>query len=246
MNRFYYTPGQFNNGLVSLSGEDARHLSRVLRSSVGDAVELCDEAGSCYLAEITAIDKERVLCRLGAKMPAHEPGVAITLAFGMVKGEKAGFIFQKATELGVAAFMPFYSGRTVKREKNSETKMERWRRILRAAAAQSRRDIVPALSLPCDWEELVKSFSLFDRVVLFWESETDKPLSEALHDLPERAKILLITGPEGGFSRHEAAIAVEQGARVVTLGPRILRAETAAVVAAALSLYEAGEMGGGK
>ncbi|MBS4030174.1 MAG: 16S rRNA (uracil(1498)-N(3))-methyltransferase [Clostridiales bacterium] len=245
MSRFFYTATQRHNEDVTLTGDDARHLSRVLRASPGDAVELCNESGQCQAAQITFVGKESVTCRLASLLPDRESGVRVTLAFALLKGEKTDFVLQKATELGVSAFIPFSSTRCVARiDKKARDKLVRWDKIVRSAAGQSLRNRVPVISPPLDWPQLLTEFQNYQRIVFFWEGEGDKPLAPVLKGVLPGENILLITGPEGGFSREEAEEAMASGANAVTLGPRILRAETAAVVSVAVALYEAGEMGG--
>lgn len=245
MSRFFYQAGECHGTEVTLCGDDAHHLARVLRAAVGDRLELCDGAGACHSAEIISVTKERVTCILGERLPDNEPRFKITLAFGLLKGEKTDFVIQKATELGVSALVPFVSEYCVVRpEKNTEGRYLRMEKIVRAAAAQSRRSVIPAVSVTKTWEGLLETFPHYGRVVLFWEKEHTTPLTNVLaHAAPEES-ILLITGPEGGISSGEAKRAREKGAQIVTLGPRILRAETAALAALAVSLYQTGEMGG--
>ncbi|MDW7650112.1 MAG: RsmE family RNA methyltransferase [Bacillota bacterium] len=245
MSRFFYTAGQRQGNEVTLTGDDANHLRRVLRSGPGDEIELCDEAGGCRLAAITAVEKESVSCQLGMLLPDSEARVRIYLAFALLKGEKTDFVLQKATELGVAGFLPFISERTISRpDKKTEARLQRWEKIIRAAAGQSRRSLLPSIAAPLDWTELVKTIPAYQKAVLFWEGEKNRPLAAALEGISPAGNLLLITGPEGGFSREEALAAADSGACPVTLGPRILRAETAALTAVAVSLYQLGEMEG--
>lgn len=243
MNRFFYLTAQREAESVFLQGDDAHHLRRVLRAVVGEHIELCDEQGLCHLARITNITKDEVHCVLESALPSSEPQTKIELAFGLLKGEKTELVLQKSTELGVHSFRPFYSERTVVRpDKKQEARRERWQKIVRAAAAQARRARIPEVVLPCQWSSLLAQFDLYDQVILFWEAELEQPLAQALRNCARGTRILLLTGPEGGFSEAEAQAATAAGAAIVTLGPRILRAETAAITAVALTLYQAGEM----
>jgi len=246
MNRFFYTQSQLlDEHTVELSGEDAHHLLRVLRASAGESLELCNETGQCRRAEIIITEKNGVSCRLGDFLPDSEASVQFILAFGLLKGEKAEFVLQKATELGAAGFIPFISSRTVIRpEKDMENRRQRWQKIIRSAAAQSRRNLIPPIAPPASWEQLLKLAKSFDKALLFWEAEGEGQLCAVLRNIQPKSRVLLVTGPEGGFSDEEALVAKSHGLASVTLGPRILRAETAALVALAVSLYQAGEMGG--
>ncbi|MBS4022029.1 MAG: 16S rRNA (uracil(1498)-N(3))-methyltransferase [Dethiobacter sp.] len=246
MGRYFYKSEWEKEGQAVLGGEDAHHLGSVLRCLPGDKLELCDEVGNCRRAEIISISKEGVTCRLLETLPGNEPLVKVTLAFALLKGEKTELVLQKATELGVSCFVPFSSERSVTRltEKKAQERALRWQKIVRQAAGQCRRALIPQVKEPCDWEALLALFPHYSRVIFCWEDERIHVLGRLLRGVAAGDNILLITGPEGGFSAVEAKAAQDSGARAVTLGTRILRAETAAVAAAALVLYEAGELGG--
>ncbi len=245
MSRFFYANSQLINEEVTLIGDDARHLSRVLRASPGDFIELCSDAGQCRTAEVISIGKETVTCRLAEILPDRESAVHVTLAFASLKGEKTDFVLQKATELGVSAFIPFCSSRCVARiDKKAGDKLIRWEKIVRSAAGQSLRSRIPKIFSPLDWTQLLREFSNYQKTAFFWEGAGERPLAPVLKGISPGDNILLVTGPEGGFSRIEAEVAMAGGAEAVTLGPRILRAETAALASVAVALYEVGEMGG--
>lgn len=245
MNRFFYRQAQREGRTVSLDGEDAHHAARVLRVKAGDFLELCDENGACHRAHIDKVAADRVLCTLLEPLPCTEARTWVDLAFGLLKGEKTDFVLQKATELGVQNFLPFESERTVvKLAGKEDARLDRWQKIVRAAAAQAHRAVVPGISPPQKFGKLLSGFPAYDLVVLFWEAEKAAGLSAVMPPRAEPSRILVVTGPEGGFSAHEVEAAKAAGAKVATLGPRVLRAETAAIVAAALCLYQAGDLGG--
>jgi 16S rRNA (uracil1498-N3)-methyltransferase len=246
MSRYFYSPEREKEGYVILGQAESHHLEQVLRSKPGDELELCDEAGVCRRAEITTVGKPGVTCRLLGLLPDNEPSVRVTLAFGLLKGEKTEFVLQKATELGVSGFIPFSSGHSVMRltDKKAQDRLQRWQKIVRSAAGQCRRNRIPEVRQPCHWESLPPSFHSYHRVLFCWEGERMQSLGQLMQDVEAGSDILVITGPEGGFSHTEAGEAINCGAQAVTLGSRILRAETAALTAAALVLYEAGELGG--
>ena len=246
MSRYFYSPEREKDGYVTLGQSESHHLGQVLRCKPGDELELCNEAGTCRRAEITAVSKTGVACRLLELLPDNEPSARVTLAFGLLKGEKAEFILQKATELGISGFIPFSSERSVMSltAKKAQDRQQRWQKIVRSASGQCRRNRIPQVKQPCHWDALLAAFHSFHRVFLFWEGENMQALDQLMHSVEMNADILIITGPEGGFSDTEAREAMNHGALAVTLGPRILRAETAAIAAAALVLYKAGELGG--
>ena len=245
MNRFFYAANQKTGDTVFLQGEDVHHLTRVLRVQTGDLLELCGPGGICRLAEITC-GKDQVCCRLLEGLPGSEPRAKVDLAFGLLKGEKTDFVLQKGTELGVSAFLPFLSSRTVvKVQKDKDSKQKRRQRIVRSAAGQARRSLLPAVREAVPFNELLQRFAEYELVLFFWEEAAgeNSPL-QLREEIGRCRRLLVVTGPEGGFSAEEAGQARKAGAKLFTLGPRILRAETAAVVAAALCLYEAGDLGG--
>ena len=245
MNRFFYQQKQREGQTVVLCGDDAHHAIRVLRLKTGELVALCDEKGACHQARIDKIVTDRVVCTLQEALPCTEARTKIDLAFGLLKGEKTEFVLQKATELGVHGFLPFESERTVvKLARKEEARLKRWQKIIRSAAAQAHRSLIPGISAPQKFTELLSVFPHYDLVLLFWEEEKGISLATIMQKGEKPASILLITGPEGGLSATEAAAARVAGAKVVTLGPRILRAETAAITTVALSLYQVGDLGG--
>jgi 16S rRNA (uracil1498-N3)-methyltransferase len=227
---------------VELAGEDARKVRLVLRMRGGEALEVVDSTGTAYAA-ILELAGDRLRARL--LEPIERPSEArlrITLAQGLPKASKMDYVIQKGTEAGVAAFVPFSSERTAG-EHAGASKIERWRRIARTAAQQSGRSWVPPVDSPRAWSAVLERFESFDRVLLAWEMARPAPLGEALRGLLAGARSVLIAiGPEGGLSHAEAEAAVARGAAVISLGPRILRTETAGLVAATAALLASGDL----
>jgi 16S rRNA (uracil1498-N3)-methyltransferase len=245
MNRFFFSARQRQGDLVTLDDKDAHHLRSVLRCAMGDEIELCDEKGRCFTAAVAYIGRDGVECVLKDVLPAREAAIRFTLAFSLLKGEKNEIVLRCGTELGLAAFLPFDSEHSVVHlEAKKTSRTNRWQRIVRAAAGQARRDLLPEVANLHTWEELLAVIPHYEKKILFFEGKGGLSLSTALRDVFPGDRVLLITGPEGGFSAAEVAEVNAHGGLTVTLGPRILRAETSAVVAAALALYQAGEMGG--
>ncbi len=245
MNRFFFSAGQRQGDRVTLGVDDAHHLRSVLRCAKGEEIELCDEKGCCFSATIAHAGREGVECVLTDVLPAREAAVRFTLAFSLLKGEKNDLLLRSGTELGLAGFLPFSSEHSVVRLETKKTsRTNRWQRIVRAAAGQARRDLLPEVAHLHTWEEFLAVLPHYKRKILFFEGKGGLSLSTALHDVAPGDRVLLITGPEGGFAAAEVAEVSVLGGITVTLGPRILRAETSAVAAAALALYQAGELGG--
>jgi len=230
LHRFFVHPDVFSGDEVRLEGDLAHRLSRVLRLEAGAAVVLLDGSGLEYETRLDVVGPQRVTGTVLGQRPGQpEPRVRLVLYQSLVKGERFDWVLEKGTELGVAAFVPLLSRRNVVRAAPERPgRPERWRRVVREAAEQCGHSVLPEI-LPAEGlqEALSKAADLR---LLPWEGE-------------ERPTVAVLIGPEGGFDAEEVALAREAGAQVVSLGRRILRSETAGIVAAAAVLYELGELG---
>jgi 16S rRNA (uracil1498-N3)-methyltransferase len=240
--RFFVEGAHALGDVVELAGADARKIVVVLRKSSGDSIVVGDSAGRAYAASL-AFEGERVRARLDALVAAvPPPSLAITLAQGIPKGHKMDFVVEKATELGVARIVPFTSERTVG-DGERAGKVERWRRLARSASQQCGRSEIPAVEPPLAWSALVARLRDFDRALVPWEVAERVPLRERLAPLVAGAKnVLVVIGPEGGLSHAEARAAEAEGAALISLGNRILRTETAGLVACSALLYASGDL----
>jgi 16S rRNA (uracil1498-N3)-methyltransferase len=243
--RFFIAGEHAAGERVALAPDDARKLVTVLRRQNGDRVQVVDAAGAEFAARLD-IDGKSVHVLLDAPAP-HGAGVPetrarIVLAQAIPKGQKMDFIVEKATELGVAAIVPLRSER-VTGERTGDHKQERWQRIARSAAQQSGRSRVPVVEPVVGWDGLRATFVDYDRVYVAWERAGAAPLRERFEaDGDVAGPILIVIGPEGGFSAAEVDLAQAGGALPISLGPRILRTETAALVVLAALLYARGEL----
>ena len=238
--RFFVEQSLTPEQTIDLPVAIAHQVTRVLRLRPGATIALLDGSGMAFPVHLTGLDGGRVSGRVGAGEPVEsEPGVAITLYVAPLKGDHFAYTLQKATEIGAAAFVPVVTARTVVAEVG-ETKLERWRRIAREAAEQSGRGRVPVVHAPQPFAAACAAASV--PAFIPWEAERDRSLGAALRTLGPSAKLGLFIGPEGGFTEAEIAAATAAGIAPVTLGRRILRAETAAAVATALALAALGEM----
>jgi 16S rRNA (uracil1498-N3)-methyltransferase len=220
-----------------ISGSDVHYLRHVLRMKVGDEIELLDGTGKVYRSRITALEKEKVVCKIIASSQAEsEPKVKVTLAQALPKASKMDFIIEKCTELGVYKIIPLLTERTVARG----VKLARWRKLAKEAAEQSGRAIIPEIAALSDFKEILKMKDHFDLALIPWELEKEKSLKSILTISPSHhlQSILLLIGPEGGFSHSEVDQAKAAGFIPVSLGKRILRAETAGMAALAMVMYE--------
>lgn len=250
MQRFFVPAGQWSAQAVRITGPDARQLAAVLRAKPGDRIIAADGRGRAAVAVITRVSPDEVTADLAEALPVTgEPAVRITVAQGLPKGDKMDLVIQKGTEIGAVRFIPFVSRRTVVKldERKAAGRLARWSRIAKEAAEQAHRGAVPVVAPVTPWRELLQAAGRYDLALLCYEREEALAFRRLLADVQARAPapdILLIVGPEGGFADEEAREAESAGCRPVSLGRRILRTETAALVALSCILYEFGEIGG--
>jgi len=222
---------------VPIEGDDARKMVTVLRKRTGDRIEVIDSATQRFGA-ILNLDGRSLRATLveGIAGGPEAPSFSITVAQAIPKGRKMDFIIEKLTELGVADILPFFSERTI--VDRAERKLERWQRIVKSAAQQCGRARIPPVAPPQRLPALLERFASFDRVLVAWELAENRLLRDHLPPLLAGAhSVLVVVGPEGGFSSVEAATMRSHGAQLVSLGPRILRTETAALVVVAILNY---------
>ncbi len=246
--RFFVAPTDINGRNVVLTGDVAHQISRVLRMSPEEEVVLLDNTGKEYGVRLNRISRDTVEGEVLSTVEGQgEPALEITLHQGILKGEKFEWVLQKGTELGVARFVPIICRRSIPRRRDDPggARYARWRRIVTEAAEQSRRSRLPEICLPTAFEEACDLTSGQDTSIIPWEMEEGTGLRRTLEGTASR-RVNVFIGPEGGFDEAEVAYASSRGVVQVSLGKRILRAETAAVAAVATVtavLYEAGEMG---
>jgi 16S rRNA (uracil1498-N3)-methyltransferase len=212
-------------------GEAHHYLTRVLRLAAGDALVVFDGQGTEIDARVSAASTRSLTLALGQRRRVATAGAAITLLQAVPRGERMDLIVQKTAELGVARVCPVVTSRSVVQPGGGEGRLRRWRTIAQEAARQCGRADLPMIEAPRSLTEALAAATSGPRL-LVWEAAEAAPLRRALVG-DERAATLLV-GPEGGFADDEAAAAVAAGYRAVGLGPRILRSETAAIVAVAL------------
>lgn len=216
---------------VLLTGEDGRHIAKSLRCREGDVVQLCDGRGTDAAGTITAIAGDTVTVSLSERRPSRsELPCLVTLYQALPKGDKLDLIVQKTVELGVAAVVPVLTSRCVSRPdgKSMEKKLERLRKIAREAAGQSGRGVLPEIRPLLPYPAALAEMAESPCPILFYE-QAARPLGELLAGRPK--EISFLVGAEGGFSPEEAAAAEGAGLALCTMGPRILRCETAPLYA---------------
>ena len=241
MPRFFVT-GVPENGKLTLRGEDAHHAGRVLRLREGECVTLCDGAGVDYSCVIETIDEGEVVCRVLEQMRSMaEPNTRVTLYMALPKGDKMELIVQKAVELGVHEIVPYLSKNCVSRPDKTEKKVVRWQKIADEAAKQCGRGILPRVAPVATVAEAIEQAAQCEIALFFYENERETGLRDALVGGVGQTVSMLI-GPEGGFDPREAEAAAQAGLKSVSLGPRILRCETAPIAALAAVMYAGGNM----
>lgn len=226
---------RIHGGEAELTGDDARHLARVLRAGPGQRYELSDNH-SAYLAEISAVSPRRIAFRILEPLPAEAPAPAIALFAALIKFDRFEWLVEKATELGVARIVPVNAARAEKGLAAAAAKRaERWRKIARESSQQARRVRMPEIA---PLAEFTASLTASSGYRYFLEEQPGaSPLLRALPPEPARSAedaISILTGPEGGWTDDERAQAKHAGWIPVSLGPNILRAETAAIAALAV------------
>jgi 16S rRNA (uracil1498-N3)-methyltransferase len=244
MRRFFVPPGIVAGREVALPPELARRLAKVLRLQRGDRVILADGGGRDYEVELKEVSARAASAFVVGERPSPpEPSLELVLYQSLVRPQRFELVLEKGTEIGVSRFVPLLSGRAQVRTASGGQRAERWRRIVTEAAEQCGRGRVPAVDPPLPFEEAAHSAPGLRLIP--WEGERSQGLRSYLRALDERpATVSLLIGPEGGFAEEEVELACGAGCVPVSLGSRILRSETAGIVAAALVMHELGEMGG--
>ena len=243
MHRFCVNGPLEQGAVVEFPAEEAAHAARVLRLSPGDGVEVSDGEARRFSAVLERADKSCVSARLGEELPAHEAPVRVTLYQGFPKADKLDFVVQKATELGAARIVPVVMNRCVARPEGKGKKQERLLRIALEATKQCGRARVPEVTGAMSFKEALLDMVARELMLIPWEEARDVNLAAVHGAHPEARDIGLLIGPEGGISPEEArAVCEAAGGIPLTLGGRILRTETAAVAALAVTMSLWGDL----
>lgn len=234
MPRFFVTASQITAGesgtVITVTGDDAAHITRVLRMKPGEHVTVCDDAGTEYETEVAATGQTVTLAVQSSHASENEPPYRVTVYQALVKGDRFDTVLQKATELGAAEFVPVITSRcTVKLEKSDyRKKTERWQRIVYEAAKQCGRAVIPTVREPVLLRDAVAEAASCDLPLFCYEAGGTRPLPALFGEVQSPKTAAVMIGPEGGFEEEEAAFAEENGMKMTGLGRRILRTETAA------------------
>ncbi|HXF83464.1 MAG TPA: RsmE family RNA methyltransferase [bacterium] len=232
--RRFFAPEGARGGRIVLRGREAYHLAVVLRLRPGERVIAVDGAGREHVVQLTAVSVAQAEGEVLEIRQGAAAVVEVTLVQGVPKGAKMDAVIRMGTELGIRRFIPALTSRAVAEGRG---RAERWRRIAVEAAKQSRRSEVPEVLDPMPFAAALDHLEGCDLVLALWEGERARSIADVLGGAAPH-RLALLVGPEGGFTAAEVEDAVRRGAHVVSLGPRILRTETAALAAAAMVLYE--------
>jgi 16S rRNA (uracil1498-N3)-methyltransferase len=247
MPRFFIKPEDIQGGNIIITGEDVNHIRNVLRLRQGEELVLSDGKGTDYTVVLERFDPGSIVSAItGSRKNASEPQIEVTLFQGLPKSDKMDFIIQKGIELGVNRIVPVLTERTVVRidnPKDADNKVTRWQRIALEAAKQCSRGRVPIVEHPVIFPEALKLAEEAQLRLIPYEKETGSGLKQYLKNR-NFSRIAVFIGPEGGFSEKEVEKAILAGISPITLGPRILRTETAGIAVLSILMYELGDVGG--
>lgn len=244
MARFFVSPGQIGPAKISIFDGDVNHIRRVLRMKEGDELTVCDGEGRDYFCRISSMSEDVVICDIIDSWTSYvELPVKLHLFQGLPKADKMELIIQKAVELGAAEIIPVAMARSIVKldEKKAGKKVSRWQGIAESGAKQSGRAIVPEVKQPVSYKQALSYASSLDAVIVPYEKaegiEQSRALIDELASDENIRSIGIFIGPEGGFDEKEIELALEAGAKPITLGRRILRTETAGLAVLSILMY---------
>lgn len=243
MPRFYISPQHISQSRVVIDGSQAHHIINVLRLETGDEITLFDGSGYEYNSQIIDIQSGKLVAQIKTRVkPAVESPLELTLGQALIKGDKMELIIQKATELGVSRIIPLKTARSRRISPDVLIrKQERWQDISTEAAQLCGRIKLPQIERCFKFSEFCADFETADLKLIFWEKEGHS-LKNTLTKIKPPKQVAVLVGPEGSFNQNELQTAQEHGFIPVGLGPRILRAETAAIAALSLIQYQLGDI----
>lgn len=244
MQKIFIENKHMQDNKINITGEDVKHISNVLRMKPNDKIEVCNLGNNKnYLVQIEEIKKDIIITNIiEEKEQVNESNVKIDLYQGLPKADKMELIIQKTTEIGISKIIPIDMERCIVKldEKESKKKIDRWQKIAEAAAKQSKRDIIPVVENKVKIKDIIKNIKEYDLFLIAYEEENTNTLKQELQSITgkEKYKIGILIGPEGGISIEEIENLKNNGAKIVTLGKRILRCETAPIVMTSNIMYE--------
>mgnify|MGYP000859340686 FL=1 len=242
MHHFFVTPQQISGDKIRIEGGDVNHMKNVLRMKLHEKAEISDGERRTYLCEVEAYEEDVAVLHILEEMEADaEPASKLYLFQGLPKSDKMELIVQKAVELGVYQVIPVAMKRSVVRldDKKAAKKADRWNSIAEGAAKQAGRSRIPEVTMPLSYKEALKMAEELDVTLLPYELAGGMEVTrEVIRQIKSGQSVGIFIGPEGGFEPEEVDAAVSMGAKVITLGRRILRTETAGLATLAVLMFE--------
>ena len=245
MPRFFVKNEQIKDETIEIQGEDVKHIKNVLRKQIGDNIEICDQnTGKSYICGIEKIENESILTNIIKELQGYNDKIKVDIYQGLPKADKMELIIQKSVELGANAIIPVSMKRCVVKidSKDEQKKITRWQKIAESAAKQSGREIIPEVKNIVNVEKIIQLIKEYDCVIVAYENEKDNTIKRELlkikENIHDKVKIAVIIGPEGGLEEKDVEMLKQNGAKIVTLGHRILRTETVALNVLSVIMYE--------
>ena len=246
MPKFFVNEEQIDKNKIQITGSDVNHIKNVLREKIGNKITICNTlTAQDYICEITKIQEESICCNIVEKLETNvETNIKVTIFQGLPKSDKMELVIQKSVELGVYDITPVEMKRCVVKlnEKDKIKKIQRWQKISEVAAKQCGRGIIPQINNVVNIKNICNLCKEYDIVLLAYENEKENTIKQELENIKkinkDELKIAIIIGPEGGIDNAEAKQLSDAGAKIITLGKRILRTETVALNVLSVIMYE--------
>ena len=245
MPRFFVKNEQIKGTTIEILGEDVKHIKNVLRKQIGDNIEICDQdTEKSYICEIEKIGNESILTNIIEELQSYDDNIKVDIYQGLPKADKMELIIQKSIELGVNSIIPVAMKRCVVKieSKDESKKIARWQKIAESAAKQSGRSTIPEIRNIVNIEKIIQLIKEYDCVIVAYENEKNNTIKRELLEIKEKVhdkvKIAVVIGPEGGLEEKDVELLKHNGAKIVTLGHRILRTETVALNVLSVIMYE--------
>lgn len=245
MPRFFVKNEQIKGTTIEILGEDVKHITNVLRKQIGDNIEICDQdTEKSYICEIEKIGNESILTNIIEELQSYDDNIKVDIYQGLPKADKMELIIQKSVELGVNSIIPVAMKRCVVKidSKDESKKIARWQKIAESAAKQSGRSTIPEIKNIVNIEKIIQLIKEYDCVIVAYENEKNNTIKRELLEIKEKVhdkvKIAVVIGPEGGLEEKDVELLKHKGAKIVTLGHRILRTETVALNVLSVIMYE--------
>lgn len=244
MPRFFIKENQIQNNKITIIGEDVNHIKNVIRKQIGDIIEICNQDNEkSYKCEIEKIEEKQITTKIIEELKSQESNIKVDIYQGLPKAEKMELIIQKSVELGANAIIPVNMKRCVVKldSKSEEKKIERWQKISESAAKQCGRNNIPEVKHLVNIKDICNKIMDYDAMIVAYENEKENTLKQELTKLKNKQKNLkigIVIGPEGGLEENDVKLLKESGAKIITLGHRILRTETVALNMLSIIMYE--------